>query len=650
MMSEARRKTSLFLCGCSTHVSDTIDLKAVSEWAKKRGDINVIEIHNLLCSPDGKKFFAESLAKNKPDNIIVAACSPKMHEKTFQDIAEEVGINMSHVQMANIREHVSWVTKDKEKAIVKAEALINASLKRVMLAEDLEKHSMEIVSEILIIGGGIAGIEAALTASTAGRKVYIVEKNISLGGTIIQTEEIAPNMECSPCLLAPRLSEVRDDPNITVITNAEVTDVLGFYGNFVAKIRKRARYVDDSCIGCEACFEVCPVTLNSEFHLGLGTRKAIYTLFSGSVPAVAVIDKGNCKHFIDNSCDACVAACPFGSINFDEKDEDIELNVGSILIATGYNNGEVSQFDRLGYGKIENVYTLPEFERIASSNGPSNGEIKLKNDKKPSSVAVVHCAGSLCDEGIPYCSGVCCIGAAKVGELVRKQIPDAKVFNIHNDLVFAGPKENTFFKKQVEEGTQFIKCSDLETIEIRGKDGKILVEGDGFSPIKVDMVVLSTGITPAPGTVELAEMLNVDLENDGFFKADHELLHATGTSLDGVYIAGCAAGPCNVATSVTRAKSAIGDAISKLVPGREIELEMMTAIIDEEKCGGCKLCITVCPYKAITYNEKENVSEVTEAICRGCGTCVASCPSGAAKAKHFTDEQIYAEIGGLLYG
>ena len=649
-MSVEKPKIALFLCECSTNISNFIDLPAVADWAESTEDFCFIEVSNLLCSPDGKKYFAEKLKEYKPDGIIVAACSPKLHEKTFQDVAEEVGINMSRVQMANIREDVSWVTKDKKKATEKAKAMIKAAFKRVILAEDLEKMTMEVVTDILIVGGGIAGIEAALTASKAGRKVFLVEKDISLGGDVIKTEEVAPNMECAPCLLAPRLSEIRDDPNITILANSEITDVLGFYGNFVVKVHKKARYIDETCIGCEACFDVCPVTLKSEFHLGLGNRKAIYALFPGSVPAAAVIDSDHCKHFIDNSCDACVSACPFGSINFDEKDEELEINVGALVIATGSKNGDVSKFDELGYGKIENVYTLPEFERIACSNGPTGSKILLKNGEKPLIVAVIHCAGSLREDGIPYCSGICCLGASKVGELVRKQIPEAKVFNIYNDLVFVGPRVNAFYRKQIEEGTRFIKCYDLKTIQVKEKGDKITVEGDGFSRIEADMVVLSTGLEPASGTKELADMLNIDLRKDGFFKADHALLNQTGSTLEGIYIAGCSAGPCNVATSVTRARSAVGDIISKLVPGREIELEILTSVIDEEKCGGCKLCISVCPYKAIIFDEEKNISIVTEAICRGCGTCVASCPSGAAKAKHFTDDQIYAEIGGLLYG
>ncbi len=649
-MNAPKGKTCLFLCGCSTNVSSNVDLDAIAEWAKKRGDIEIVEYHNLLCSPDGKKFFMDVLLKNNPDYVVVAGCSPKMHEKTFQELAEEAGLNMAFVQMANIREQCAWVTKDKKEATVKSKALISAAIHRVQFADKLERHTMEAIPDILIIGGGIAGIEAALMAAQADRKVYLVEKDISIGGSVIQTEEVAPNMECAPCLLAPRLSEIRDNHNITIYSYSEVTDILGFYGNFVAKIHKKARYVDDSCIGCNACFDVCPVTLPNEFHLGLGTRNAIYTLFPGAVPAMAVIDKEHCKHFIDDSCDACVAACPFGSINFNDRDEDIEVKVGAVVLATGFASFNPSNIDGLGYGKIADVYTLPEFERLASSNGPTSGQIKLRNGEKPKSVAIIHCAGSLRDDGLPYCSLTCCIGAAKVGELVRKQIPDATVYNVHNDLVFPGPAGNKFYKRQRNGGTQFIKCDDLKSVKITSNGKGISVEGKGFGKLNVDMVVLATGQMPSESTKALAEMLNIDLTESGYFKADHEILHATGASVDGIYVAGTAAGPCDIATSITSAHAAVGHAVSKLVPGRKIELEIMTSYIDEEICGGCKLCISVCPYKAISFDIEKNISVVTEALCRGCGTCVASCPSGAATAKHFTDKQVFAEIGGLLHG
>lgn len=644
------QRTVVFLCNCGSNIANAIDLDELAAWTAQLPGVVAVERQNLLCSPDGKAFFTQALKERPVDRIVVAACSPRMHEKTFQELAEAAGLNLSCVQMANIREHCAWVTPDRAEATAKAKALLHAAVSRSRLAEPLERRTMKVHTDLLIVGGGIAGIEAALTAAKAGRKVTIVESDVALGGSVIKTEEVAPAMECSPCLLAPRLSAVRENPNITVISNAELTAVLGFYGNFTARIHQRARAVKDNCIACEACFEVCPVDVRSQFHLGLGTRKAIYTLFPGSVPATAVIDKAACRHFTDGSCNACVAACPFTSIDFEQPDADFEIQVGAIILATGFANSDVAAIPGLNWGAVDNILTLPEFERIASSNGPTHGDIQLRDGSKPKSVAVVHCAGSLRDDALPYCSRICCMTALKVGDLLRKQVPDAKVYNIHNDLVLATPKERSFYKHQQHAGTVFLRSPDLTSVQVSAKDGQLQVTGTGFAALTVDMVVLATGLKPAAGTQRLAELLNVNLDPSGFFAPDHPLLHATGASLDGIYVAGCAGAPCDIGAAVTQAQASAGDALSKLIPGREIDLEIMTCAIDEKKCGGCKFCLSVCPYKAISFDRGKKVSVVNEAICRGCGTCAATCPTGAAKAGHFTDAQIYAEIGGLLHG
>jgi heterodisulfide reductase subunit A2 len=640
-------KVSLFLCQCGTNIADTVDLDRI---AKRFGAGAVVATHNLLCSPAGKKFMQDSLVGRKPDYVVVAACSPKTHEKTFQDVAHTAKINMARVQIANIREQCAWVTKGKDEATAKAIALINGAVERCVLHEDLDRRFMECRTDIVVIGGGIAGIEAALMAANAGRKVTIIEKEISIGGSVIKMEEIAPNMECAPCLLAPRISAIRDNPLITVIANAEVTDVIGFFGNFTVKARKKARYVKSSCIGCEACFEVCPVSSPSDFHLGLGTKKAISMLFPGSLPAAAVIDKKNCRHFIDGSCDACVAACPFQSIDFDDKDTAVELSAGAVIVATGSGTAPRSALPVLRGCAVPNVLTLPEFERIASSNGPYGGDIRLADGHPVNSMAVIHCAGSMTKEGVPYCSGICCMTAMKAGDLLRKKNPNATIIDIHDLLVISGPETDAFYKKQKHEGTKFVKTADLSSVTVAAKGGSLEISGVGFETFSVDMAVLATGSTPSPDMDRLCQLLNTEMSPSGFFKPDHQILHETGSSIDGVYAVGGCASPCDIPTAVTRAQAAAGDAIARLVPGRKIELEMMTSSVDEVRCAGCKICIAVCPYKAIAYDPNKKTSIINEAICRGCGTCAAACPGGAIRANHFTDGQIFAEVQGVING
>ena len=483
----------------------------------------------------------------------------------------------------------------------------------------------------------------------AGRQVTIIEREISLGGKVIQTEEVAPEMECAPCLLAPRLSEIRDHKNITVVTNAEVTDILGFLGNFTVKATRKARYITSACIGCEACFEVCPESVSSGFHLGMGEHKAVYTAFPGSVPAAAAIDREHCRHFTDGSCSACVEACPFGAVDFEDTEESLEFGAGAVILATGGGNPDVGAL----YGGLDwksNVLTMPQFERLAASNGPTGGEIKCADGSVPQSLAVLHCAGSLCSDGLAYCSGTCCMNALKAGELFRGKAGGTMVVNIHGRLALAGPAQQKFYERQQREGTVMVNTGDPSKTVIEKVNGKLRVQPPGGSPVEVDMVVLSTGVAPSSTTATMAEIAAVDLDEKGFFRPGHALLQATSTTIDGIYAAGCCSSPCDVPTAITRGQAAAGAILSKLVAGRKLELEMMTSYIDEELCAGCKMCIAVCPYKAVSFDREKSVSVVNEAICRGCGTCAATCPGGAAQARHFTNSQLSAELRGVLNG
>lgn len=648
MMDAGKKSVGVFLCKCGTNIADSMDMGALADWTKGHQETAWVHSHELLCSPDGQQFLKDTIGREPCDSVLIAACSPKMHEKTFRDAAADKGFNCAHVNMANIREQAAWVTPDAAEALAKAEALVLAGLRRAQMHEDLTAQSMECSTDVVVIGGGIAGVETALMLARAGRKVTIIERDISLGGKVITTEEVAPAMECAPCLLAPRLSEIRDNKDITVISNAEVTAVLGFFGNFTVKVNRHSRSVTPSCIGCEACFEVCPVSVPSSFHLKMGNRKAVYTAFPGSVPAAAVIDRAACKHFIDDSCSACKDACPFGAIDFDDKDEVVEIQAGAVVLATGSGDPDVSTLYGNKLWPAGNILTMPQFERLASSNGPTGGEIRRGDGSEVKSIAVIHCAGSLRHDGLEYCSGICCTNAFKAGELFRKKVPTGSVTNIHDRLVMAGPAQQKFFDEQVAEGTVLLRTDDTSAVTIREQNGKVIITAPGHSPIDADMVVLSTGMGPSDSAAELAELTSVDRSSSGFFRPGHSLLQATGSSLDGIYLAGACASPCDVATAITRGQSAAGDILSKLIPGRKLELELMTSYIDGELCAGCKMCIAVCPYKAISFNGEKAISVVNEAICRGCGTCAATCPGSAAHARHFTNRQMNAELKGVL--
>lgn len=642
-------RIGLFLCNCGTNISEKVDIDDILQWAQTRDDIAFVETHNLMCSGDGKAFVADKMAANKADHFVIAACSPKLHEKTFQDIAVAQGKNLTTTSMANIREGASWVTTERKAATEKARAIINAAIQRSVHHEPILPQFLDANPDVVVIGGGIAGVEAALLVAKSGRKVTIIEKEISLGGSMIKTEEVAPDMECAPCLLAPRLSEVRENENISVVTNAEVTDILGFLGNFTVRATQKARYVADSCIGCEACFEVCPVSTKSAFHLNMGDRKAVYTQFPGSVPATAAIDETVCRHFTDEKCELCVAECPFGSIDFTEKDQIVEVNAGAVILAHGFDDPDVFSNSKLHLPRLANVYTMPEFERLLSSNGPTMGKVTLQNGNEPRTVAILHCAGSLTENGLSYCSGVCCLNALKAGELLHHKIEGVKVINYHHRLIVDSIEREAFYQKQRHHGTEFQYVSHIDQVQYQTKGDQLVISAPGVPDRLVDMVVLSTGMAPSSLNARFAEMTDADLSELGFFKPDHATLNRAGTTISGIYAVGGAKGPCDYASAITQAHMAVGQALATVIPGKQIELETFTAAIDDELCAGCKLCVSVCPYKAIAFDKTDKISQVNEALCRGCGTCVATCPVGAAAAKHFTDQQLYAEIGGVLH-
>ncbi len=557
------------------------------------------------------------------------------------------------MQMVNLREQCSWVHEDKAAATRKAASLIQAGLHRLRKHDPLEQASMEAESAVLVLGAGVAGIEAALVAAQKGRKVYIVEKDPCLGGHANRYEEVFPAMECGSCMLEPKLDELLHNEDITVLPHSVLKDVVGFHGNFTATVLKKARYVDaNACFGCDECMKACPVKgITDDFAEGLQTRSAIYIPYPGALPNVALIDTDHCLRFKGDQCTACADACPFGAVDFTQKDEELELPVGAFVLATGFTTFDAGKIPQLGYGTVPEVYDGLEFEALLNSGGPTGGEIRMKNGEVPRSIAFIHCVGSRSEEHDDYCSGTCCMYTMKFAHLAHAKLPNAEIIDIHSHLSIAGKGYYELLRKVTSEGMEIVRTVNPSKIRVREGDGTRVVEvphGMGTRRITADMVVLSTAMEPSADAQRLAELFEVDLDSYGFVQEGHGRLGAVTTNIEGVYAAGSVRAPGDIQAAVTEGAAASGKILHSLIPGQKIDLESRVAWSDPDRCGGCKMCVSMCPYKAIHYDPVEKVSTVNQALCHGCGTCVSACPGGAMESRHFSNGQIFAEIEGLL--
>lgn len=647
-------RIGVFICECGPNLKDAMNLDDLSAFTSKLNNVAFVRICNLLCSENGKNLLKKDIEENRLSCVVIAGCSPKEHEHTFKKVLQDAGLNQFLLQIVNIREQCAWVHKDKAAATEKAKAMIKAAVGRVVLNDPLEIHQIDSQADVLVVGAGIAGMSAALALAQKNRKVYIVERSPCIGGKVAMYGEVFPNLECAPCMLEPKMDEILHSERIELLTYSEVQEVLGFYGNFSVKVKKKARSIDMAgCIGCGACFEVCPVKVKNEYNEGLDQRKAVYIPYAGALPNVAVIDKEHCLRFTGGQCDLCQNACPFGAVNYDDVDEIRELKVGAIVLATGFGLFDLKKAPQYGHRKIDDVYTGLEFERLLSSTGPTSAQILLKNGKPPKKIALVHCVGSRNEKFNNYCSGVCCLYLLKFAHLAKQKLPDVSIAHIFLDFCLPGKDSQKFFNTLAnEKGVEFIHCRDSQSIEITkaGDDISIkYVDVNGQSQkITSDMAVLATAMEGAKDSEAFAGVFDISADENKFFTEEHCKLAPASTVIEGIFLAGCAQGPKDIPSSVASGQAAAGLILSRLVPGEKLSLEPMIAVINQELCSGCKTCISLCPYKAIAFDKEKKVSVVNEALCRGCGVCVAACPSGAIKGRGFTDKQIFAEIKGLL--
>ena len=659
-MSEER--IGVYICHCGSNIAATVDVEDVSRWAgkalKDRGVV-VSRDYKFMCSSLGQELIQADIKDRGLTRVVVAACSPHLHEKTFRTACQNAGMNPFLCEMASIREQVSWVHTDKKVATQKSKALVAGAVERVSKHEPLEPMFVPIHPATLVVGAGIAGIQTALEIADAGCHVYLVEREPSIGGHMAQLDKTFPTLDCSACILTPKMVSAGNHPNITLLSWSEVEKVDGYVGNFNVTVRKRARYVnEDTCTGCGICMEKCPTRIiDDDFEAGLGYRNAIYRPFPQAVPKYPVIDTDHCVFFKRGKCKACQIHCPTqpNSINFDQHDEILNFEVGNIILATGWELFDARRIPQYGYGRLANVFTSLEFERMCNASGPTNGHVVLRDGiTQPKSVGIIHCVGSRDVNYNNYCSSICCMQSLKFAHLVKERT-DAEVYNFYIDMRTAYKDYDEFYLKVLKEGVHFIRgraaaVTDADRHE--GEEDKLIIQAeDTFigrqRRIPVDMVVLSAGLQPQHDSKKVAHTFGISCSTNGWFTEKHPKLDPVATMTEGVYVAGCAQGPKDIPTSVAQGAAAAARILGRIQQG-QLALEPIRASVIEDRCSGCRICNSQCPFTAITFNEEKKVTEINPALCQGCGTCIAACPSSAIAGTQFGDEQILAQLKGLL--
>ncbi len=661
------QRVGVFVCWCGSNIAGTVDVVAVSEALKNEPGVVFSTNYQYMCSQAGQDMIKDAIAEHNLTGIVVCSCSPRMHEATFRKTAAAAGLNPYMVEIANIREQCSWVHKDMIVGTEKAIILGKAAVAKVNLNTPLTPGESPVTKRALVIGGGIAGIQTALDIADAGFEVDIVEKKPTIGGKMAQLDKTFPTLDCSACILTPKMVDVAQHEKIRIFSYSEVTAVKGFVGNFDVTIKKNARYVNETvCTGCGACVEKCPMKkVPNEFNLGMDNRSAIYIPFAQAVPKVATIDPNACNMLKNGKCGVCAKVCAAGAIDYTQKDEFIEEKYGAIVVATGFNPISLDKFDEYAYNRSKDVITSLEFERLTNAAGPTAGKLLRPSDGvHPHTIVFVQCVGSRCDscaeKGKEYCSKICCMYTAKHAMLTRDKYPDTDVYVFYIDVRTPGKNFDEFYRRAVEEyGVKYVK----------GMVGKVTPEGNKLKVqasdllnnkqlhIDADLVVLATAIEPDTSARPLATMLTASMDTNDFFTEAHPKLRPVESPTAGVFLSGACQGPKDIPETVSQAGAAAAKVIGLLAKDK-LTGNPCVAHSNELMCNGCSSCERVCPYGAISYLDKEfrmpdrttkvrRVASVNPAVCQGCGACTVACPSGAMDLNGFANSQIMAEVDAI---
>jgi len=650
-MSEKR--VGVYICHCGVNIAQTVAIEELKMFASTLPHVKVSENYMYMCSEPGQELIRKDIREKRLNRIVVAACSPRMHEPTFRNTLQSAGLNPYCLEIANIREQCSWVHHDQKQATAKAKGLLAAAVSKAALLEPLEEKEVPVTPTAMVIGGGIAGIQAAIDIADSGFKTYLVEKEPSIGGHMMQLDKTFPTLDCSACILTPKMADIKNHPNIELLAYSEVVDVKGFVGNFQVTVKKKPRYIDETiCNACGTCAKYCSIAIVDPFNEGLSKLKALHIPFPQAIPAAYVISPKECRFLREGTCRQCEQVCnELHAINLDMKEELIELEVGSIVVATGFDLFDANRKPELGYGRYENVITGMEFERIVSASGPNLGDLRI-NGKKPKEVVFIQCVGSRDKTvGNEYCSRVCCMYTAKHAHLVHEKLPDANITIFYIDVRAFGKGFEEFYDRVKGEGVYYRRGN---VSEVYKKADKLICRAEDTllgKPIEVeaDLVVLATGMQPSTSAPEVAKLMKLSTSPDRFFLEAHPKLRPVDTGSDGVFLAGCCQGPKDIPDTVAQASASAVKAVIPLARGM-VKTETMVASVHDAACRGCGFCVEACPYDAIALAEKavngdtKTVAVVNEVLCKSCGACSAVCLSGAIQQAGFTDNQILSVL------
>ena len=645
-MAKEEVRVGVYICHCGGNISDTVDVEKIREHASKLKDVKIAKTYEYVCSDPGQEMIKEGIKEHGLNRIVVASCSPRMHLDTFRRTVESARLNPYFLEMANIREQCSWVHDNKEAATSKAIDIIRGAVERSRYLKPLETKNIPVKQDALVIGGGIAGIITSIELADKGYQVYLVERSPSIGGHMAQLSKTFPTLDCSQCILTPKMVSAGQHPKIEIISMAELAAVEGSPGNYRALIKKRPRFVDASkCTACGECEKVCPIKVPSEFEAGLSPRKAIYIPFQQAIPRTYVIDNEHCLHLTKGVCRLCEKFCKGNAIDFNQKEETLELDVGAIVACTGFELLDPKTLEEYSFGLHPDIITNLQLERLLGREmrRPSDGKVAKR-------VAFILCVGSRMmnkEAGVEHCCKIGCMAGIKQTMLVQKVVPDAEPWIFYTDIRADGKGYEEFYATAQDHNVRFVRGRVGEVVP--SKNGEILVRGEDTllgtqAEGKFDLVVLTLGIIPSSGTQDLARKLGIQIGSDDFLLEKHYKLRPVDSQREGVFVAGCALSPKDVRETTLEAM-ATASRVATFIGKGEISVSPEVAYIDPEKCNLSGICMDICPVTAVEKTADGMI--INPVSCIGCGICVPRCPQEAIELNNYTDEQLIAQIRGV---